>query len=92
MSYKKYAFETFYFTSKNGQEYSFRCFSQNTRYGFRHVCEVMDEFVRPVVKVSCPYYNRTWERFRYESALLKAARGIPQEHAEEVRAWVQGDR
>ena len=46
MAYKKTNHETFYFTSSNGQEYSFRCFTQQTRYGFRHGCDVLDEFAR----------------------------------------------
>ena len=89
MPYKKTNHEAFYFTSSNGQQYSFYCWYQNTRYGFRHGCDVLDEYARPVVSVSCPYYNRTWERFRYESALIKAARKLPTEHQEEIRAWIQ---
>lgn len=89
MPYKKINHERFYFTSRNGQEYSFNCWYQNTRYGFRHGCDVLDGYARPVASVSCPYYNRTWERFRYESAILKAAQKLPTEHLEEIRAWVQ---
>lgn len=41
------------------------CATQNTNYGFRHV--ILSNSNRVLAK-RC-YYNRTWERFCYESLL-----------------------
>ena len=42
----------------------------NTRYGFRHDARL---FVNGYEKekAKCCYYNRTWERFEFETAILK---------------------
>lgn len=70
MATKKYNQETFYATV-NGKDYAFYCHTTNTRCGFCHTVAVLagDVWLQDT-KVS--YYNRTWERFRYESALKRA--------------------
>lgn len=49
----------------------FTCFSQSTSYGFRHIAfkgiVLNPKSQKPDAK-RC-YYNRTWERFQYESVL-----------------------
>lgn len=50
----------------NGNEYRFKCYTTSTRCGFCHTVVSLDYDVRDT-KVS--YYNRTWERFTYETAL-----------------------
>lgn len=43
------------------------CATQNTNYGFRHVIlDMMDH--QTVLSKRC-YYNRTWERWTYESVI-----------------------
>lgn len=76
MPYKTYGHEQFEGKLPDGKSFTFYCHSQGTRYGFRHVCTayVLD---LPPVKVSCAYYNRTWESFRYESAIRKAISKLP---------------
>lgn len=70
MATKKYNQETFH-ASVNGREYSFYCHTTNTRCGFCHtICTLAGDVWLRDTKVS--YYNRTWERFRYESALRRA--------------------
>jgi hypothetical protein len=59
--------------------FSFNCFSQGTRYGFRHVCDVVNTSSGESFRVTCAYYNRTWESFRYASVLRKAADRLPAE-------------
>jgi len=46
------------------------CDSVGTRYGFRHDARL---FVNGYEKekAKCCYYNRTWERFAFESVVLK---------------------
>ena len=70
MATKKYGQETFYATV-NGKDYAFYCHTTNTRCGFCHTVSTLagDVWLQDT-KVS--YYNRTWERFRYESALRSA--------------------
>jgi len=50
----------------NGKTYRFRCYTTSTRVGFCHTVISIDYDVRDT-KVT--YYNRTWERFDYETAL-----------------------
>jgi len=93
MAYKHYGYESFR-AKVDGIDYLFRCWSEGTRYGFRHVCEVdesRDEpwYFNPVtVRVSCAYYNRTWERFTYESVLEKAVERFDKSIVAELRAQI----
>ena len=44
------------------------CESQNTRYGFRHLATLLyNGYERNTAK--CCYYNRTWEKYEFESVL-----------------------
>lgn len=70
MSYKHYGHQHFEAEAPSG-EWSFYCHTENTRYGFRHLCEVFHNSEH-VGAAKCCYYNRTWERFTYESVLLEA--------------------
>lgn len=62
--------ETFY---KDG--FTFVCESQGTRYGFRHLCWAFKDG-REVEHSKCCYYNRTWERWTFESVLNTCARKL----------------
>lgn len=48
------------------------CNSEDTRYGFRHLATLLYNG-REVDRAKCCYYNRTWERYTYESVLKKLA-------------------
>lgn len=73
MSYKQYNYQNFSCELPNKQVKMFVCHTENTRYGFRHLCRDIDT---GVVSKRC-YYNRTWERFEYESVLLDAISKLP---------------
>lgn len=45
-----------------------RCWTENTRYGFRHLAELVYKNEKLEQTKAC-YYNRTWECFTYESVL-----------------------
>lgn len=62
------------------------CSTQNTRYGFRHVCDFRRPGEMSYTRAKCCYYNRTWESFRYESVLREAARKLPPEWTAAIRA------
>ena len=46
------------------------CDSVGTRYGFRHDARLFINGYEKE-KAKCCYYNRTWERFTFESVVLK---------------------
>lgn len=80
MAYKKY-YETLDL-KRDTCRVTARVFSQSTQYGFRHVCESISfEIYKdkaiidlPGISIRCCYYNRTWERWRFQSVILKTAR------------------
>lgn len=81
MAYKLYGRQVFE-AEVNGKKYTFTCYGQSTSYGFRHICtkgfnntEVCAYIKRDIIsKVS--YYNRTWERFTYETVLKRAIENL----------------
>lgn len=81
MAYKKY-YETIEL-ERNGYKVIARVFSQDTKYGFRHVCTDLKitelQAKRSLVdlcniNIVGRYYNRTWERWRFQSVLLEAVK------------------
>lgn len=77
MAYKLYGRQVFT-AEVQGQEYTFTCYGQDTSYGFRHICTLgwnntttCSYIKRDIIAKAC-YYNRTWERFKYETVLSKA--------------------
>lgn len=71
---KRYGQKNFYFETSDGT-YSFYCSTEDTRYGFRHLCDVF-KLGEHVGEAVARYYNRTWESYQYESVLLKAVDNI----------------
>lgn len=73
-----------YFTATvNGQEITFRCHTTDTRNGFCHTAHYCGwDYSLTDTKVS--YYNRTWERFTYESVLKRAIDKLPTEVRQQV--------
>ena len=72
-------YDTKYFTAKvNGEEITFVCYTTDTRCGFCHTAHLMGwKYDTTDSKIS--YYNRTWERFEYESVLKRAIEKLPAE-------------
>jgi hypothetical protein len=53
-------------------EYSIVCNWENTRYGFRHLATLHKSGMAfEIAKAKVCYYNRTWERFEFESVIVK---------------------
>lgn len=48
------------------------CKSVSRRDGFSHVCKVLNKYGDEIVKESIKYYNRTWEAYKYQTALRGA--------------------
>ncbi len=73
-----------HFTAKvNGKEITFRCHTTNTRTGFCHTAHYTGwDYNLTDTRVS--YYNRTWERFEYESVLKRAIDKLPTDVRQQV--------
>lgn len=91
MAYKLYGRQVFR-AEVNGQEYVFTCYSQNTSYGFTHVCTLgfnntteRKWIKRDIIAKAC-YYNRTWEEFTYQTVLRNGIENLsePKEVKEEL--------
>lgn len=67
----------------NGISIEFYAYTTDTRNGFCHtvVCESHN-----ITNTKVSYYNRTWERFRYETALRNAIEKLPKELREGAKA------
>ena len=77
MASKQYDIQ--YFTAKvNGEEIEFRCYTTNTRCGFCHTAHLMG-WKYDITDTKASYYNRTWERFEYESVLKRAIEKLPKD-------------
>ena len=75
MASKQYSIQ--YFTAKvNGEEITFRCHTTNTRCGFCHTAHLTG-WSYDITDTKASYYNRTWERFEYESVLKRAIEKLP---------------
>ena len=77
MASKQYDIQ--YFTAKvNGEEIEFRCYTTNTRCGFCHTAHLMG-WKYDITDTKASYYNRTRERFEYESVLKRAIEKLPKD-------------
>ena len=68
----------------------FHCWTTNTRNGFCHSCWcdwLEGTSVSATTKIS--YYNRTWERFDYESVLKRAIEKFPKSMREDLNLMVE---
>ena len=73
-----------YFTAKvNGNEVTFRCYTTWTRNGFCHTAHYCG-WDYSLTDTKASYYNRTWERFTYESVLKRAIDKLPTDVRQQV--------
>ena len=73
-----------YFTAKvNGKEIEFRCYTTDTRNGFCHTAHYVG-WDYDLTDTKASYYNRTWERLKYESVLKRAIDKLPKEVRQQV--------
>lgn len=74
------------FAARIGDHYvRFACYTTSTRAGFCHTVVSLD-YDTTDTKVT--YYNRTWERFDYETALSRAIDKLPKDVRETVRRQI----
>ena len=73
-----------YFSAKvNGKEIEFRCYTTDTRCGFCHTAHYVG-WDYEINDTKASYYNRTWERFEYESVLKRAIEKLPTDVRQQV--------
>ena len=73
-----------YFSAKvNGKEIEFRCYTTDTRCGFCHTAHYVG-WDYDLTDTKASYYNRTWERFEYESVLKRAIEKLPTDVRQQV--------
>ena len=72
-------YNTKYFTAKvNNEEVTFVCYTTYTRAGFCHTASLMG-WRYNITDSKQTYYNRTWERFDYETVLKRAIGKLPED-------------
>ena len=77
-------YNTQYFTAKvNGEEITFVCYTTYTRLGFCHTAHLTG-WKYTATDTKQTYYNRTWERFDYESVLKRAINKLPTDVRQQV--------
>lgn len=79
---------TFYFDA-NGHRFEFVCDSRKTRNGFAHdvLCFIddYDNNSPDYIRETCTYYNRTWERYEYQTVMQKLTHAQASKHVEWIR-------
>lgn len=70
--------------SVNGRDYIFYCHTTGTRNGFCHTVETYVGGWNIVNDTKVSYFNRTWERFDYETALKRAIAKCPKNDQEKL--------
>lgn len=69
------------------------CNSERTRYGFRHLATLFING-REEETDKCCYYNRTWERYEFQSVILKViekSTSLSDKEKELCKEWAEGD-
>lgn len=66
------------------------CKSGNWRDGFTHKVEIQNRFGETLVKSIVKYYNRTWEKYNYQSAMKQAQESLIKkiERAKQGKVWM----
>lgn len=70
------------------------CTSERTKYGFRHLAILLING-REEEKAKCCYYNRTWERFEFQSVaerLVEKSKILTEEEKKICKEYLEGDR
>lgn len=60
------------------------------REGFTHKVQVCNKFGEPLVRSCTKYYNRTWEKYHFQSAMKNAQTALERKlnRCKAGRAWV----
>ena len=76
---KKYNIQYFVLNNDDNKQTVFCCYTTKTRAGFCHTVVTTNSDVygsKMITDTKTSYYNRTWERYEYESTLKRACKKI----------------
>lgn len=68
---RKYSESTWYEYEVEGVKYNFLCRTWETSQSWGHEVELKEGY-RTIATARCRYYNRTWEKFTFQSCMIKA--------------------
>lgn len=68
-------------------EYHIECETQDTNYGFRHLAKLYKNYQEVASAKAC-YYNRTWERYTYQSVIHSLIDKSNLENKKEVKTYL----
>ena len=77
--------------NENDNNFQFVCNSRSTRNGFAHDCNLLIDGIEKT-DAHCYYYNRTWERWCYQSVCLEAINNLIDEYIERKKTLFMEDR
>lgn len=84
MATKEYSKEIFNFINSQGVDDSICCYTTETRNGF---CHHAQSFINgELKKTRVSYYNRTWERFKYETVIKRHIEKYPSSERVDIHA------
>lgn len=73
---KEYSHQTF-----NYGNFKIYAHTYETQYNWGHVCAIVDNATyNTISSAKAVYYNRTWERYQYQSVILSAIRNLIDYH------------
>lgn len=67
------------------------CDSRDTRNGFAHDCHMFIDGQEAAAE-TCYYLNRTWERYDFQSVILKAVGAARDAYADRLRRYFKDQR
>lgn len=72
----KYNIQYFELPFETGKKILFYCYTTHTLNGFCHTVKSFNNGEKLITDTKNSYFNRTWERYDYESTLKRACKKI----------------
>lgn len=75
----KYNKQYFTLSVSDNKQIVFFCYTTTTKNGFCHTVETLNNSIfgnKIITNTKSSYYNRTWERYDYESTLKRACKKL----------------
>jgi hypothetical protein len=76
---KQYNKQYFVLSNNDNSQFVFVCYTTITRSGFCHTVQTLNNSIfgnKVITDTKSSYYNRTWERYDYESTLKRACKKL----------------
>lgn len=76
---KEYNKQFFVLSTGENNQIIFACYTTNTKNGFCHTVKTLNNSIfgdKLITDTKNSYFNRTWERFDYESTLIRACKKL----------------